>query len=100
MGLTLDLPPALEAELIREAAREGVTPAEHVASLVKLALAITADVRSHSPGQDVKTFLVQSTERPDVAKSLLGRYAHLGVTSEDAARAKQEEIELEERRFR
>jgi hypothetical protein len=121
MGFTLDLSPPLEEELTREAEREDVSLEEHVASLVRLALALTYSGSETALGQDVKTFLsersieldrvaivldefrvsrlIQSAGRVNRHTSLMGRYAHLGVTSEDAARAKQEEIEIEERRF-
>lgn len=41
---------------------------------------------------------LEQEQRAELVRSVRGKYAHLGISSEDVRRNKAEEIELEERR--
>lgn len=41
---------------------------------------------------------LEQEQRAELVRSVRGKYAHLGVSTEDVLRSKAEEIELEERR--
>lgn len=43
---------------------------------------------------------LEPEQRAEIVRSVRGKYAHLGVSTEDVIRMKAEEIELEERRSR
>ena len=119
MSLTLDLPTPLADELTREAKQKNVSPAEHATRLVGLAMALLKDGTDTPFRAEVKSFLIahsvdaehvaavlgelldspviQTAGRQARRPSAMGKYAHLGVTSEDVAREKQEDIAREEK---
>jgi hypothetical protein len=41
---------------------------------------------------------IEQEQRAELVRSVRGKYAHLGVSTEEVLRSKAEEIELEERR--
>ncbi len=41
---------------------------------------------------------IEQEQRAELVRSVRGKYAHLGVSSEEVLQSKAEEIELEERR--
>jgi hypothetical protein len=165
MSITINLPPDLERELIGEARRDGIAPAERAELLLRLALALRVEgpetpfgsavgaffrrhqidpdrlasaldqlngacipVTLHStppalfggdPGGPSERIRLESllrrwrddavhrpvdeaaTRQPEVTSprpSILGKYAYLGLSSEDFMREKQEEIDREDRR--
>ena len=165
MSITINLPPLLERELIGEARRDGIAPAERVELLLRLSVALRFEgpetpfgsavraffrrhqidperlasaldqfngvcvpVNLHSvppalsdgdPGESSERLRPESllrrwredavhrpvkeeaTIQAEVSSprpSILGKYAHLGLCSEDLMREKQEEIDREDRR--
>jgi hypothetical protein len=118
MSLTLELPTPLVEELTREAKQKSVSPEEHLTRLVEIVGALTksgwetplrAEVKlflaNHSVDADhVASVLSQLLDSPLIQKdgrqarrtSARGKYAHLGISSEDFAREKQEEIDRED----
>lgn len=69
--LTLELSPQTERALIEGAQQRGV------------------------PLETFLESLLQAGSTPAPARSLLGKYAHLPVSSEDIARARRDEVERE-----
>ena len=116
MALTLELPPALAAELDAIAIREGTTVEQHAVVLLRLAHAIFDVPFADEPRslqERYKGLLLDSGQTRDALRefakkadkkeprlSILGKYAHLPSGSEEYAREKQEELAREEAKFR
>ncbi len=88
MTLTLDLSPELEERLAQEATRNGIAPPEYVRRLLEDCVPGT---QSHPPTAE---------ERAARVAAARGKYAHLKTSSEAFALRKQEEIDLEDRRWK
>ena len=117
MGLLIELAPAVEEALSREAGREGVSPSTLAARIVSAValndrsdmetsvrtfpegLKPVADDRESGNGTLPPTHSRSSDDGRTQRVSVYGKYAHWGVSSYDLMREKQEEIEREERKF-
>jgi hypothetical protein len=115
MALTLDLPPQLEQELREQAAKAGLSVQEEIAVLLRRALADTNDLAGSStsatetvnglladalPEMRVSLELVPPRNGAPTRPSALGKYAHVPGSSDEFAREKRSEIDLEGRRAR
>ena len=111
MSLTLELPTPLVEELTRAAKQRNVSPEEYVTRLVELVVALTQNGWDTPLRDEVKLFLSNRSVNADQVASVLGelvdsplvpeagrqarrlsargRYAHLGISSEDVARSKR-----------
>jgi hypothetical protein len=59
------------------------------------------EVKSLTPDERQKLLeALEQEQRTELVRSVRGKYANLGVSTEDVLRSKAEEIELEERRGR
>lgn len=62
---------------------------------------IMEEVKSLTPDERQKLLeALEQEQRAELVRSVRGKYASLGVSSEDVLRNKAEEVELEERRNR
>ena len=60
---------------------------------------IMEEVKSLTPDERQKLLeALEQEQRAELVRSVRGKYANLGVSTEDVLRSKAEEIELEERR--
>ncbi|MDQ2798832.1 MAG: hypothetical protein M3Y13_04210 [Armatimonadota bacterium] len=86
MTLTLDLPRSLNEEIVQEAQREGVSTPEYATRLLSFATAFLKE----NPSIPLQEAVPEKQERDQARlahiRSIRGKYAHLGVTTEDLHR--------------
>ena len=71
MGLTLDLPPALEDELARTAKGEAISPSEHATLLISFATALLSKSRDTPFLRAVRESIAARSRHPDALGSAL-----------------------------
>ena len=105
MSITIDLPPRLDQELLREAIRDGVAPTVRAELLLRLAIVLRPEGSATPFGSAVREFLRQHEIDPDRLASVLdqfndacvpnARHPVQGFSPDTDARASNGRISLE-----
>ena len=88
MSLIVELSPEVEKRLEQEAERNGLEPPEYVRRLVEERISVG----------ESKTLTAE--ERATRVAALRGKYAHVPTSADEFCRRKQDEIDVEDRRWK